>query len=103
MGMTSEFYCKITVVGVNPYSGSNAFTYINESTGYAGGNFSVISANEYGAGSGISFGTATLFNPSGTDYRVRIPVSSSYTGYRFIVTAEIIGISNQNNPRFVYS
>jgi len=103
LGMTSEFYCKITIVGVNPYAGSNAFTYINESTGYAGGNFSVISANEYGNGSGISFGTATLYNPSGTDYRVRIPVTSSYTGYRFVATAEIIGISKQDNPRFAYS
>jgi hypothetical protein len=103
LGMTSEFYCKITMVGVNPYAGSNAFTYINESTGYAGGNFSVISANEYGAGTGISFGTATLVNPSGTDYRINIPVTSTSGAYRFVVTAEIIGISNQNNPRFAYS
>ncbi len=102
-GMTSEFYCKITVVGVNPYSGSNGFTYINESTGYAGGNFSVISANEYGAGTGISFGTATLVNTSGALYSIQIPVTSSYTGYRFVVTAEIIGVSPQNDPRFTYS
>ena len=103
LGMTAEFYCKITIVGVNPYAGTNAFTYINESTGYAGGNFSVISANEYGNGTGISFGTATLVNPSGTDYRINIPWTSTSDAYRFVATAEIIGISNQNNPRFAYS
>jgi len=98
-GFNGEFYCKITLVGLNSYSGNSSLTYINESVGYPGGTgFTVISANRYGAGTGFSFGTATF-----TGSTISIPVTSGGTSYRFFATAEIISIGILNDPAFAYS
>ena len=98
-GLVSEFYCKIRLVGVGPYSGSGSFTYYNESVGYAGAaGFTVIAQGRTGNGGAVGFGTATQTS----DY-ISIPVTSSQTSYRFVATAEIISISDPDDPHFTFS